>query len=69
MLSVEDNGGGKDMFIKVVPNNRGAKGTYYCSLVCSYREGKKVKHQTIKSFGLLNAKQVEALKSSYRKSR
>ena len=57
------------MFIKVVPNNRGAKGTYYCSLVCYYREGKKVKHQTIKSFGLLNAKQVEALKSSYRKSR
>ena len=41
------------MFVKAVPNNRGKKGTYYCSLVEAYRENGKIKHRTIRSFGLL----------------
>lgn len=53
------------MFVKTVPNNKGKPGTYYCSLVESYREGNKVKHRTIRSFGLLTEEQVPYLKAMY----
>ena len=53
------------MFIKAVPNNRGKKGTYYCSLVESYREAGKVKHRTFQKFGLVNKEEVEQLKKKY----
>lgn len=53
------------MFIKAVPNNRGKKGTYYCSLVQSYRENGKIKHKTFKTFGLMDANQVEMLRRQY----
>jgi len=33
------------MFIKAVQNNRGRKGTYYCSLVEAYRENSKIKSE------------------------
>lgn len=53
------------MFIKAVPNNRGKKGTYYCSLVESYREAGKIKHRTIQKFGLVDKEGVELLKEKY----
>ena len=53
------------MFIKVVPNRKGQAGTYYCSLVESYREDGKVKHRTIRSFGLLTEEQIPYLKAMY----
>ena len=55
------------MFIKVVPNRKGQAGTYYCSLVESYREEGKVKHRTIRSFGLLTEEQIPYLKAMYAK--
>ena len=54
------------MFVKVVPNNRGRKGTYFCSLVESYCEGDKIKHHTIRSFGLLTEEQVQIGRASCR---
>lgn len=55
------------MFVKAVPNNRGKKGTYYCSLVEAYRENGKIKHRTIRSFGLLTEEQLPYLKAMYAK--
>ena len=55
------------MFIKVVPTRKGQAGTYYCSLVESYREDGKVKHRTIRSFGLLTEEQIPYLKAMYAK--
>ena len=57
------------MFVKVVQNNRGKKGTYFCSLVESYRDGDKIKHRTIRSFGLLTEEQVPYLKAMYAKKK
>ena len=57
------------MFIKVVPNRKGQAGTYYCSLVESYREDGKVKHRTIRSFGLLTEEQIPYLKAMYAKNK
>ena len=55
------------MFIKVVPNRKGQAGTYYCSLVESYSEAGKVKHRTIRSFGLLTEEQIPYLNAMYAK--
>ncbi|MCI9631541.1 2-C-methyl-D-erythritol 4-phosphate cytidylyltransferase [Thomasclavelia cocleata] len=57
------------MFIKAVQNNRGRKGTYYCSLVEAYRENSKIKHRTIRSFGLLTEEQLPYLKAMYAKKK
>ena len=57
------------MFVKVVQNNKGKKGTYYCSLVESYRSEGKVKHRTIRSFGLLTEEQIPYLKAMYAKNK
>ena len=40
------------MFIKVVPNTKGVHDTCFCYLVESYRENGKIKHRTLKNFGL-----------------
>ena len=57
------------MFVKAVPNNRGKKGTYYCSLVEAYRVNGKIKHRTIRSFGLLTEEQLPYLKAMYAKKK
>ena len=57
------------MFIKAVQNNRGRKGTYYCSLVEAYRENSKIKHRTTRSFGLLTEEQLPYLKAMYAKKK
>ena len=57
------------MFIKAVQNNRGRKGTYYCSLVEAYRENSKIKHLTIRYFGLLTEEQLPYLKAVYAKKK
>lgn len=53
------------MFIKVIPNNRGKKGTYYCQLVESYRDHGKIRHRTYLKFGLMNEEPVQLLKAEY----
>ncbi|SET88245.1 hypothetical protein SAMN05216313_11820 [Enterocloster lavalensis] len=55
------------MFIKVVPNTKGVKGTCFCYLVESYRENGKIKHRILKNFGLLEEDQVPFLKAMYAK--
>ncbi len=55
------------MFIKIVPNSKGKKGTYFCYLVESYRENGRIKHRTLRSFGLLEEDQVPFLKAMYAK--
>lgn len=57
------------MFIKVVPNTKGAENTFFCYLVESYRENGKIKHRTIRNFGLLYADQVPFLKAMYAKKK
>lgn len=57
------------MFIKVVPNQKGRPGTYFCYLVESYREEGKPKHRVIKNFGLLEGDQVPYLKAMYAKKK
>ena len=57
------------MFIKVVPNTKGVKGTCFCYLVESYRENGKIKHRTLKNFGLLEDDQVPFLKAMYAKKK
>ena len=53
------------MFIKAVPNNRGKKGTYYCSLVDHIARQVNIKHRTIQKFGLVDKEGVELLKAKY----
>lgn len=57
------------MFIKVVPNTKGVKNTSFCYLVESYRENSKIKHRTLKNFGLLENDQVPYLKAMYAKKK
>lgn len=57
------------MFIKVVPNTKGIKNTSFCYLVESYRENGKIKHRTLKNFGLLENDQVPYLKAMYAKKK
>lgn len=57
------------MFIKVVPNTKGVKNTSFCYLVESYRENGKIKHRTLKNFGLLENDQVPYLKAMYAKKK
>ena len=57
------------MFIKVVPNTKGVKNTSFCYLVESYRENGKIKHRTLKNFGLLECDQVPYLKAMYAKKK
>ena len=57
------------MFIKVVPNTKGVKNTSFCYLVESYRENGKIKHRTLKNFGLLENDQAPYLKAMYAKKK
>lgn len=57
------------MFIKVVPNTKGVENTCFCYLVESYRENGKIKHRTLKNFGLLENDQVPYLKAMYAKKK
>lgn len=57
------------MFIKIIPNIKGTKGTYFCYLVESYRDNGKIKHRIIRNFGLLDEEQVPFLKAMYAKKK
>ena len=57
------------MFVKVVPNTKGRKGTYFCYLVEAYREKGTIKHRIIHNFGLLDEDQVPFLKAMYAKKK
>lgn len=57
------------MFVKIVPNIKGVPNTCFCYLVESYRDNGKIKHRTLKNFGLLENDQVPYLKAMYAKKR
>lgn len=57
------------MFVKVVPNNKGRKGTSFIYLTESYREDGKVKHRTIRELGLFDNDQVPYIRAAFAKKK
>ena len=53
------------MFIHAVPDNKGHKDGFYCSLVESKREHGKSKHIILQSFGFIPRQRVPYLKAAY----
>lgn len=53
------------MFIHAVPDNKGHKDGYYCSLVESRRENGKSRHVIIQSFGFIPTQRVPYLKAAF----
>ena len=53
------------MFIHAVPDNRGKKDGYFCSLVESARIDGKPTHKTILSFGFVSSERLPYLKAAF----
>ena len=54
------------MFIRVIPNNKGAKKTVFCDLVESYRDDNGVsKHRVVVKLGQFNTDRVPYLKAAF----
>ena len=53
------------MFIQAVPDNRGKKDGYYCSLVESRRVNGIPKHETVLSFGFIATERLPYLKAAF----
>ncbi len=54
------------MFIRVIPNNKGAKNTVFCDLVESYRdENGTPKHRTVVKLGQFDRNRVPYLKAAF----
>ena len=51
------------MFIQAVPDNRGKKDGYYCSLVESRRVDGIPRHEIVLSFGFIAAERLPYLKA------
>ena len=53
------------MFVHAVPDNRGKKGGYYCSLVESRRIDGVPSHKTIMTFGHIQPERLPYLKAAF----
>ena len=53
------------MFVHAVPDNRGKKGGYYCSLVESRRIDGVPSHVTLMSFGYVQPERLPYLKAAF----
>ena len=54
------------MFVRVIPNNKGAKNTVFCHLVESYRDDKGVsKHRVVVKLGQFDPARVPYLKAAF----
>ena len=53
------------MFIHAVPDNRGKKDGYFCTLVESTRINGKPTHKIILSFGFISSDRVPYLKAAF----
>lgn len=54
------------MFVRVVPNNKGKKKTFFCDLVRSFRdENGKPKHETVVKLGQFDKKYIPYLKAAF----
>ena len=58
------------MFVRAVKNNKGKPGTYFCSLVESYRDEKGIpRHRVLINFGLVPGDAVPYLKAAFAKKK
>jgi len=57
--------GVRRLFVHAVPDNRGKKGGYYCSLVESRRVNGIPTHSTILSFGYVQPERLPYLKAAF----
>ena len=56
------------MFVRVVPNNKGAKNTFFCDLVESYRDNNgKPRQRTVVKLGQFDDKHVPYLRAAFAK--
>lgn len=55
------------MFIHAVPDNKGKKDGYYCSLVESYWSNGRSIHKIILSFGFISSERLPYLKAAFNK--
>lgn len=54
------------MFVRVIPNNKGAKNTVFCDLVESYRDENNVsKHRVVVKLGQFDLDRVPYLKAAF----
>lgn len=53
------------VFIQAVPDNRGKKDGYYCSLVESRRVDGVPRHEIVLSFGFIAAERLPYLKAAF----
>lgn len=54
------------MFVRVIPNNKGKKDTYFCSLVESYRdENGRPRHRVVVKLGQFDAQHVPYLRAAF----
>lgn len=56
------------MFLRVIPNNKGKKKTYFCDLVESYRDVNGTpKHRTVVKLGQFEKERIPYLKAAFGK--
>ena len=53
------------MFVHAVPDNKGNKDGYYCTLVESKRENGKSKHHIVLKFGFVPSQRLPYLKAAF----
>lgn len=56
------------MFIRVIPNNKGKKNTFFCDLVESYRDEEGIpKHRTVVKLGQFEKERIPYLRAAFGK--
>lgn len=56
------------MFVRVIPNNKGKKKTFFCDLVESYRDENGIpKHRTVVKLGQFDEDHIPYLKAAFGK--
>ncbi|MDO4416617.1 MAG: hypothetical protein Q4C20_16205 [Erysipelotrichaceae bacterium] len=56
------------MFVRVIPNNKGAKNTVFCDLVESYRDENDVpRHRIVVKLGQFDRDRIPYLKAAFNK--
>ena len=54
------------MFLRVIPNNKGKKKTYFCSLVESYRDDAGVpRHRVVVKLGQFDSEHLPYLRAAF----
>lgn len=56
------------MFVRVIPNNKGAKKTYFCDLVESFRDQNGTpKHRVVVKLGQFDLEHLPYIRAAYAK--